>query len=860
MLQRKIVKNKMSAICQSFVQNAWKKDLCSNCFKSRDEHVQTPKTKLPFLPVVPIKAVEGIIKNGTKTKSKRTVGFTKELSEVIGYGGEVWSDTEEDDTESLQDYSTDNDEIDGSDDDVELKNLTKVNTDYNANLLVETVENKKTYTNLMLGKPQLDSQGRKQTLLVTVTPFGQDSPSKKYSKNISHIPIAKNNKETLVETKTNVVLTSYSKNDEKTEVEEKSLLEEISETLENSKNPIQIVTRKKTQKDIILTVSKPENNKENIEKETNNEKAKENKISNKSNIPERKVGITRTPVIKNQEKPIIFQTSVAKIELLNNKNLKLNSSKENLSNKSIKSEFNKMIKSEQNNNAQNGIHEEKETKIVETIESKESVTELPTTTTTERIEKVVETEKFPSLNIPQSREQAGEPDGRADPDEPQEPPALPLTPPPLLENHSTFLHSIQTYDKPKVPAKPIPIVTTRKPAPNPQETQNQVLDNGRTTPEETPKLTKQDSNGSDIGKISNKRRAPKPPPALEETPPLYTRNSTGTIALESDKEIRERDASLQPEITPRQSLSISTDSLINPEEKKKDKRGRFSLKKFLRMGSKSDLPKIQPDVVKTEEVDSPTCNKPRLIIVHPLELNGAKVEVVAKPSENRLSKSDYAVPTVHPNQEIYTTRAAKPPPPPRNLDDWKPLPHPPKSLEILNKQRQLTSNEHPSKKVDSVYANIGEVRLPITPNKPQRTASMREREALQQKRKILDNYEPIGIIQRTKDTENVYDYINSARSSSPEYDSSPGKNSPTSKTRPLQNGLRSGSSVDVSGDYFKYQNIPRSLSLTYCGSETESEIYSPYSFYGSETEVVIIKFSVSHLKKKTNNVSGSRRR
>lgn len=25
--------------CSHFVQNAWKKELCSNCFKSREEHV-----------------------------------------------------------------------------------------------------------------------------------------------------------------------------------------------------------------------------------------------------------------------------------------------------------------------------------------------------------------------------------------------------------------------------------------------------------------------------------------------------------------------------------------------------------------------------------------------------------------------------------------------------------------------------------------------------------------------------------------------------------------------------------------------------------------------------------------------------
>lgn len=132
-----------------------------------------------------------------------------------------------------------------------------------------------------------------------------------------------------------------------------------------------------------------------------------------------------------------------------------------------------------------------------------------------------------------------------------------------------------------------------------------------------------------------------------------------------------------------------------------------------------------------------------------------------------------------------------------------------------------------------MYANIGEVRSAIVPNKPQRTASMREREAQQQKH---SNYEPVD---GSDGGENVYDYINSGRSSSPDSDSSPHKNSPTSK-KSVRLSKRSESSIDVSGDYFKFGNIPRSISLTYCGSETESEIYSPYSFYGSESEVNIL--------------------
>lgn len=814
----------MSAICQNFVQNAWKKDLCSNCFKSKDEHtIVKPKP----VAIVSSNSIESIIKVNGKIKTKLNVAFTKDLTEVIGYGGEYWSDKEDDETNDIDDEDDDYDEdIQFSDDDQELIKLTKTNTDFNANLLNESNDNKKVFTNLMLGKPQLDSEGRKQTLLVSVTPFGQDASIKKNK--TSHIPIAKNNnKDTLVETKTNVVLTSYSNKNEDTSKEEKSLLEEISETLENSKNPIQIVTRKKTQKDIILSISKPESNKENINKDNNNktttelsasDKLKEAKL-NKSNIPERKIGITRAPVIKNQEKPAIFQTSVAKIELLNHKNLKLNNNKET---SLIKSEP-KIVKTEPNNNKEiaieTQIEENKKEIVLENVKNDKPPMGLPP--------------PVPKFNpLPETREQVGEPDGRADSDEPQEPPALPLTPPPPLDTPNSFLHNNSLYDKPKIPTKPVPVPLRKI------DTVSTFAIENVNNEESSVKLAKHDSNGSDIAKATNKRRAPKPPQLDESV--IFNRNSMGGISLDSSfKENSERIKLEVPNtecnIT-RPSLSISIDSLnTNSEDKKKDKRTRFSLKKFLRMGSKTDTLKLQTEIPKTDETDS---NKPRLVIVHPIDLNGAKVEVVAKPAHN-----EYAVPnvtTTTPVQEIYTSRGPKPLPPPRNFDEWKPLPHPPKSAEILNKQKQFSLKEYGIKKGDSVYANIGEVRSAIIPNKPQRTASMREREAQQnqnQKRKILENYEPIEM--QRKNTENVYDYINSVRSSSPDSDSSPDKNSPVQKNGRLLNGLRSGSSIDVSGDYFKYQNIPRSLSLTYCGSETESEIYSPYSFYSSETEVII---------------------
>lgn len=71
----------------------------------------------------------------------------------------------------------------------------------------------------------------------------------------------------------------------------------------------------------------------------------------------------------------------------------------------------------------------------------------------------------------------------------------------------------------------------------------------------------------------------------------------------------------------------------------------------------------------------------------------------------------------------------------------------------------------------------------------------------------------------SKNSDSDYEYVHNARSSSPECDSSikPREERTERKTEgtefPKYNGFRT--------------------SLPYCGSETESEIYSPYSFYSS---------------------------
>lgn len=762
----------MSAICQNFVQNAWKKELCSNCFKSKDEHLHL--NKLKPLPTTDNKPIESIIKTN-KAKPKRSVCFTNQLSEIIGYGGEDWSSDNEDpiDDSPEKDFETEEE-----DDEEELCRLTKANTDFNTNALAEVVEVKKSYTQLMLGKPQLDAEGKKQTLLVSVTPFGQENSRKFINKPASHIPIAKINKEVITETKSpNIALKSYLKNGVS---EEKSLLDEISETLENGSNPIQIIARKKEEEEVKSDGGKEEQVKKVI-----------------------KNGLNRAPVIlkRDQEKPVI---STAKIELMNTRNAKfigkVDSTRfSNTAKPEIKEEAT-IVKTE----------EDAECKLAETSSTESEISERPVSA-----KEPPATPKFNGEIYHQTREQAGEPDGRAEPDLPNEPPALPLTPPPPLEMQTSFLHGTppQTYEKPKVPSKPTTIT------PQPAEIVEKI------------KLTQQDSNSSDCAR--NKRRAPKPP---EETI-LYARNSNcAVINLDCpavrEKEKHERASSCSPKLQkgddnlhqeesnyasipepiPRKSLSISIDNLVEEKQKEKAK-ARFSLKKFLRISKHT--PKLSCEIARSDDMHD-GISKPRLVIVHPLDLSGTKVEVVAK-------AGDYEQPS---------PRAAKPPPPPRNLDGHKPnLPTPPKSAEILFKQRNFNRATH-AKKVDTVYANIGEVRSAITPNKPQRTASMREREEKEKQK----NYEQINVGNRDYN-ENVYDYINNGRSSSPEYDATLDKGV---KSVVRSNGLqnkRSESNIDVSGESLKFSNIPRSLSLTYCGSETESEIYSPYSFYGSESEV-----------------------
>ncbi|EDW23834.1 GL23819 [Drosophila persimilis] len=204
-----------SSICSHFTQNAWKKDLCSNCFKSKDEHKAAaaaaaskqqggassshkqpevqPKTDYPNKHRTPAKS---IIKKafGVRLTSSKSSGsghsssksgkvcFPKQLHEIIGYGGE-WSDDDDDDDDDHDFMNLGNEHDDmaitETDDEetIELKRITRANTDFNmnnGNLLGDAQENiKKSFAALKLGAPQVDKEGKKQTLTINVMPFGQ---------------------------------------------------------------------------------------------------------------------------------------------------------------------------------------------------------------------------------------------------------------------------------------------------------------------------------------------------------------------------------------------------------------------------------------------------------------------------------------------------------------------------------------------------------------------------------------------------------------------------------------------------------------------------------------------------------------
>ncbi|XP_029164013.1 uncharacterized protein LOC114935355 isoform X2 [Nylanderia fulva] len=503
---------------------------------------------------------------------------------------------------------------------------------------------------------------------------------------------------------------------------------------------------------------------------------------------------------------------------------------------------------------------------------------------------------------------------------------------PSSETDQVFSVTTQQNSEPEIPTKmPFksalpPLSTSLITTPDPSNPSNNVeLENENVTPdEEFPEITPVSVSTMELIRSPNKRRmAPRPPESTEDSPAvssLFARNPGANLKSDSpvvrEKEKRERSSSCSPkfrkavsdlpdptngttdakqpvESTPRRTISLSQDSLTSEKEVREEKkRGRnrkgFSLKRFLRMGSRKDMDVVVGQNGKSDEIPSTPQPKPRLEIIHPLELDGAAVEVVVgsdrvvsrivgeDQTDSCGAKNDSSKTATRLPPPSAAARPGKPPPPPRNqsLEDWsrsepanKPMRPPPLRPEAKTGVASPSRSDKISSKAtwrptsattsDSIYANLaaedvtGQVRSALAPSKPQRTASMRDQAVAQPvpRRTHSDNITStqgvnqhrdydvgLAAVRSTSDSPTSNDsHVYECLSSSPECDSNLElRHGSNGRGDGFRGACKRKSDSNVMGGEPKvhhHQPFMRSTSLPYCGSETESELYAPYTFY-----------------------------
>ncbi|KFM61300.1 hypothetical protein X975_10866, partial [Stegodyphus mimosarum] len=174
----------MSIICQTFVQNAWRSDLCSNCFKSFADHsesggrnvcerLSTPRYVPQAATLYQSRGISSSLKwrlsdslygvscrdfgsqtttnmsqkateqqnrgilikqnsGEKKARSRPNVDFAPEEALVIGYGGNDYDSDQSPWEMASDDGSIDLDLLDDTDEDRKITKLTKNNTEFNS--------------------------------------------------------------------------------------------------------------------------------------------------------------------------------------------------------------------------------------------------------------------------------------------------------------------------------------------------------------------------------------------------------------------------------------------------------------------------------------------------------------------------------------------------------------------------------------------------------------------------------------------------------------------------------------------------------------------------------------------------------
>ncbi|KAK9508394.1 hypothetical protein O3M35_005966 [Rhynocoris fuscipes] len=742
-----------SVSCSRFKQNAWKKELCSNCYRPKEEHTVQERVK-PSPLYIPLKApAQGILNLGGKNRSsttlsksstkKKSVRFTKDESEIIGIdGGDTDSDDEEDDADdddsSNNSSGCDTDEYSGSSAEEEkaLERLTKTNTDFNSILSNLSLDSSTTTSSasaavsaVSLHQPQLllGAKQHKQTLQVSIQPFG--SQSSVTCKSIaasrkSHLNKLLEDEQPKSSAVTPLLLLSSSpdENHDPLLVKSKQLLEK---------------DRKKAEEpDLISAVNS-------VFIESSRKEERGNPEGRKTHIQRGNVITKSHEQVKNK----LYIQNIAQKEKRNSLLQDKTNESEDLKKLIIRTpgpdyedQKNNITKNNEDMSSKQEIKDDIKAPVVLPPTSLKIDSEV-----TVKVLKLLNGEDGPA----ESREMAGEPDGKADSDEPETP--VVVSPPP----RASFLHrdAIQQHHVPAPSPPPLsspvlcsphlsPTASSSSPSsplslaalsPLSESKQSPLNSPAATSPSlptsaaiQTPSPT--DDHPSPTYEIPTspvlllarcKRPAPKPPtPDLLPPPAPPQQHSPPPLPPPPpppEPIPRQRRGSSETLLT---SVVMAASTPGGTVSEKKKTRVRQTLRKLLRFGSREDETAAATGGGAKEE-DSQLISqqnqtqRPRPQIIHPLDLNKSGVQVLpAANSSNSTSEKSPETPSTPTSSIFSPARPGKPPPPPRS-----------ESLNLMERLRPSPNSEN------NVYANLGEGRCGITPVKPQRTGSLRDQTA-----------------------------------------------------------------------------------------------------------------------------------
>lgn len=456
--------------------------------------------------------MKGVVrKNLTAIK----VHFPKEESQIIGYGGDEFSDHEEDDFNLVSENGTVEDNPADEEDDRNFQKLTESNTEFNKdpeNLCMDkplASVKKATTTPLKLG--QNGTEGKKQTLLVSVQPFGSSPMNttplalsrKTHLNNLLHDAADSIKLSDASDIKLSTPSMTKVESQEENKTESTCEKDNIFKNIKNVAHVNKIIVDSRPDYNLESELKTETEQVDNIDEESmkKTEKA-EHRLS--SLIEGKKSQITRGAIltksheqakakryfnmgsIKPEDDIPVSESVLKKLESsdINTVGNSFSRAKDTIS---IKTNVqHKNVK-----NIANGLFSSKLLKKEFGIQSDLQLTKMKSIeyidsnlcAISQPIGKGVEPKLNGESDLPlisfaklpidelskksemliidgiptESREMVGEPDGRADSDEMDDPPPdLPTTPPPLLTDHiprPSFLHNV-SKEKPKLPTKP----------------------------------------------------------------------------------------------------------------------------------------------------------------------------------------------------------------------------------------------------------------------------------------------------------------------------------------------------------------------------------------------------------------------